>query len=225
MRIVVKIGGSVIASPLDARRIVEYSTILKRVKERGHEVVVVVGGGSVARDFIAVADKMGLPNNEKDEIAILVSRLNAKLLAAALGEDGFKGIPITTQEVSEALAAGRIVAMGGLRPGITTDTVAAIVLKSIGAKALIKATDQEGIYDQDPRKYKNAKKMDTLTYTDLNKIVVKAHKPGAHGIMDLESVRILESEKARLIVVNGLKPENILAAATGVKVGTSVEVG
>ena len=214
-----------IASPLNAERIIAYSRILRSIKEKGHEVVVVVGGGKVAREFISIADGIGLSDKEKDEIAILVSRLNARLVAAALGDYGSKEIPCTTQDVSEVLAAGKIVVMGGLRPGITTDTVAAIILESIKAKALVKATDQDGIYDVDPRKYKHARKMDKLTYNDLGVIVVKSHKPGAHGILDIESIRILERQKAKLIVVNGLKPENILAAVMGAKVGTSVEAG
>ena len=223
MRIVIKIGGSVIASPLDAERIINYSRILRSIKEKGHEVVVVVGGGKVAREFISIADSMRLSDNEKDEIAILVSRLNARLVAAALGDYGSKEIPDTTEQVAKVLATGKIVVMGGLRPGITTDTVAAMVLEAINARALVKATDQDGIYDSDPRKYKDAKKLDKITYSDLGKIVAKSHRPGAHEILDTESIRILEKEKAKLIVVNGFKPENILAAAIGGKVGTSVE--
>jgi uridylate kinase len=213
----------VIASPLNTERIVDYSKILRSIKGKGHEIVVVVGGGKVAREFISIAEGIGLSDIQKDEIAIFVSRLNAKLVAGALGEYGSKEIPTTTREVSESLAAGKIVVMGGLRPGITTDTVAAIVLESIKAKVLVKATDQDGIYDADPRKYKDARKLDRLTYSDLDRIVVKSHKPGTHGILDLESIRILEKQKAKLIVVNGLKPENILAAAMGAKVGTLVE--
>jgi uridylate kinase len=224
MRIVIKIGGSVIASPLNAERIVEYSKALRSIKEKGHEIVVVVGGGKVAREFISIADGIGLPDKEKDEIAILVSRLNARLVADALGEYSSKDIPSTTREVSKLLAAGRIVVMGGLRPGITTDTVAALVLESIKAKVLVKATDQDGIYNADPRKFPRAKKLDKLTYGDLHKIVTaKSHQPGMHGVLDLESIRILENQKAKVIVVNGLKPENLLAAATGAKTGTVVE--
>ncbi|WXG42907.1 MAG: UMP kinase [Promethearchaeati archaeon SRVP18_Atabeyarchaeia-1] len=226
MRIVFKIGGSVIASPLDAERIVQYSKALRSVKDKGHEVVVVVGGGKVAREFISIAEGIGLSDNDKDEIAILVSRLNARLLAGALGKYGSGNIPSTTEEVSTLLAAGKIAVMGGLRPGITTDTVAAIVLESVKSKFLVKATDQEGIYNKDPRKNPDARKIDRLTYSDLHKIVSqKAHMPGMHDILDPESIRILESQSAKVIVVSGLKPENLLAAVSGAKIGTVVESG
>jgi uridylate kinase len=114
--------------------------------------------------------------------------------------------------------------MGGLKPGITTDAVAAIVLESMGSKILVKATDQDGIYDKDPRKFPNAKRLERLSYNDLHKIVSREdHKPGMHEILDANSIRILEQQRARVIVVNGLKPENILLVAKGTKIGTSVE--
>jgi uridylate kinase len=224
MRIVIKIGGSVIASPLDPELILWYSTVLRTLREEGHEIVVVVGGGKVAREFISIADKIGLPDNDKDEIAILVSRLNAQLVARALRGHGSKDIPTTTGEVKRLLAAGKIVVMGGLKPGITTDTVAAIVLESIGSKILVKATDQEGIYDADPKKSPNAKKLDRLSYDDLHKIVTQEnHKPGMHEILDPNSIQILERQRAKVIVINGLKPDNVLHAIRGRKVGTCVE--
>jgi uridylate kinase len=224
MRLVIKIGGSVIASPLKPERILQYSNVLKTLKEEGHEVVVVVGGGRVAREFISIADELGLEDEDKDEIAILVSRLNAQLLARSLREFGSKDIPSTTEEVKRLLCAGKIVVMGGLKPGITTDTVAAIVLESINSKVLVKATDQNGIFDMDPRKFPGAKKLDRITYDGLRSIVShEVHKPGMHEILDSKSIQILEKQNAKVIVINGLNPENVLLAAKAVKIGTIVE--
>lgn len=90
MKIVVKIGGSVIASPLNPELILRYSEVLRSLKNERHELVVVVGGGKVAREFISVAQKMGLSDEDKDEIAILVSRLNCQLLARELRDVQFK---------------------------------------------------------------------------------------------------------------------------------------
>nr|MDO8132744.1 UMP kinase [Candidatus Njordarchaeum guaymaensis] len=224
MKIVIKIGGSVIASPLNPELILQYCQVLKSLKAEGHQIVVVVGGGKVAREFISIAGRVGLSDNDKDEIAILVSRLNAQLIARALGDDGSKEIPSTAEQVGRLLAAGKIVVLGGLRPGITTDTVAAIVLKSISSKVLVKATDQDGIYDADPRRFPTARKFDRLSYSDLHKIVSQeGHKPGMHQILDLQSIGILESEKAKVIVINGSNPENISLTIKGRKLGTVVE--
>jgi len=224
MKIVIKIGGSVIASPLNPELILQYCRVLRSLKAEGHQIAVVVGGGRVAREFISIAERVGLSDNDKDEIAILVSRLNAALIARALREDGSNEIPSTAEQVARVLATGKIVVLGGLKPGITTDTVAAIILRSINSKVLVKATDQDGIYDADPRKSPTAKKFDRLSYSDLHKIVSQeGHKPGMHEILDSQSIEILQSEKAKVIVVNGSKPENIPLAIKGRTLGTVVE--
>ena len=93
MRFVVRIGGSVIASPPDPELMEKYVNLLKDLKEQGHEFVVVVGGGSTARDFIKIAEKMGLAEVDQDEVAIAVSRLFAQLLARKLGALSSKSIP------------------------------------------------------------------------------------------------------------------------------------
>jgi uridylate kinase len=223
MKIVIKIGGSVIASPLNSDLILQYCRVLNSLKAGRHQIVVVVGGGKVAREFISIAEGLGLSDIDKDEIAILVSRLNAQLIARALGENSSVEIPSNVSQVSKLLAKGKIVVLGGLKPGITTDTVSAIVVKSINSKILVKATDQDGIYDADPRRFPTARRFDKLSYRELHKIVSQeGHKPGMHEILDPQSIEILESMKAKIVVVNGSRPENILDVIRGAKLGTVV---
>jgi len=75
MRVVVRIGGSVVASPPDPKIMSKYASLLRELKEQGHQLIVVVGGGSVARNFISFARDMGLSEFDQDEVAIRVSRL------------------------------------------------------------------------------------------------------------------------------------------------------
>jgi len=80
LRVVVRVGGSVVASPVDSALIAKYVDLLKDLKKRGHEVVAVVGGGVLARDFIRVAGELKLDESSKDCVAIFVSRLVGLLL-------------------------------------------------------------------------------------------------------------------------------------------------
>ena len=88
MRIVVRVGGSVVASPLNAPLIGKYVNLLKDLRKQGHEVVTVIGGGSLARQFIQVAADLGLEEARRDWAAIHVSRLWAQLFVLCLGEAG-----------------------------------------------------------------------------------------------------------------------------------------
>ncbi len=224
MRVVVRIGGSVVASPPNPEIMSKYASVLRELKEQGHELVVVVGGGSVARDFIRIARDMGLSEFNQDEVAIGVSRLFAQLLAMRLGDLGLSSVPTSVDEAVQGLKTGKITVMGGVRPGMTTDAVAAMVAKKVRAELLVKATDQNGIYTKDPRRYPNAKKIDKLSFEDLFQFFKEnKHKAGIHQVLDPEAVRILQKGKTKTVVVNGFNSENILSAVRDKKVGTLIK--
>jgi len=224
MRIVLRIGGSVAASPVNPELINKYVQIIRSLKIQGHEVVAITGGGSLAREFIAIAKELGLDVQAQDEIAISVSRLFAQLFLKKLGELACTKVALTLEDAAECLKSGKITVMGGLKPGITTDAVAALVAEHMNADLLVKGTDQDGIYDKDPRKNPDAVKLDNLSFDVLQNVLSETtHKAGMHQIIDPEAVKVLKRKRVKLIVVNGFEPENILAALKGQKVGTTVE--
>ena len=223
MRLVVRLGGSVVASPVNTELMGRYADLIKTVKSQGHEVAVVVGGGALAREFINIAKDLGLDMQAQDEVAISVSRLFAQLFLKRLGEAGWSKVALTLDDAAQCLSEGKIVVMGGLKPGITTDAVAALVAERVNADLLVKGTDQDGVYDKDPRKHADVVKLDHLGFDDLPKIFEHSeHKAGIRRIIDPEAVKVLKRRRLKLIVVNGFKPENILAAVKGENVGTPI---
>ena len=224
MRIVLRIGGSVVASPVNTKLISKYTDVVKKLKEQNHEIAVVVGGGALAREFISIAKNLRLDMRAQDEIAISVSRLFAQLFLTALENLACSKVAVTLDDAAKCLSDGKIVVMGGLKPGITTDAVAALVAEHVGGELLVKGTDQDGIYSKDPRKYPDAVKLDHLSFDDLQTVFSQSrHKAGIHQIVDPEAVKVLKRERVKLVVVNGFNPENILLAVQGDKVGTVVE--
>jgi uridylate kinase len=223
MRIVVRIGGSVVASPVNTELMSKYTDLIKTVQAQGNEVAVVLGGGALAREFIGIAKNLGLDMQEQDEIAISVSRLFAQLFLKKLGDAGCSKVALTLDDAAECLGEGKIVVMGGLKPGITTDAVAALVAERVKADLLVKGTDQEGVYDKDPRKHADAVKLDHLSLEDLAEVFEQnKHQAGMHQIIDPEAIKVLKRRRLKLIVVDGFKPENILAAVNGENVGTVI---
>jgi len=221
MRVVIRIGGSVVASPPNPKLIRKYADLIGDLRVRGHEVAVVVGGGSLAREFIGLAREIGLSEREQDELAISVSRLFAQMLAMRIGGYEWKDVPITVEDAVKVLAERGVVVMGGVKPGMTTDAVATLLASEARASLIVKATDQDGIYTKDPRKYPDAKKLDEIAFDDLERLLAEnRHKAGIHQIIDPEAVRILKEKRIKTIVVNGFNPENILLALSGGKIGT-----
>lgn len=223
MKIVIKIGGSIIGFPPNSSIIKSYADISLNIIEKGHRIVIVVGGGPLARYYINIAEDLGLNDIFKDELAISVSKLNAKLLAMKLNSYASKTIPTSLNQLKNLMENSKIVLMGGLRPGITTDAVAALVAETIEADLFVKATDQEGVFTKDPRLHPDAKKLDVLTFQEVRKISNNKHQPGMHSILDQKAVKVLEKIRTRTIILNGFKPENIDLAIKNEKIGTLIQ--
>jgi len=219
MKIVLRIGGSVLGSPPDPELLGDYSTVVSQIMKSGHAIGVVVGGGPVAREYIDSARRMGLSHRDQDLVAIQASRLNARLAGMKFG---VTEVCTTARQMVLKLDRDKVAVMGGLRPGITTDTTAAIVATAWKADIFVKASDQKGIFTADPRTHKSAKLIPSMGYRDLERILGGTHKPGIHSIIDPIAVGFIAKARLRVVVVDGRDPANVVKAVSGRPVGTLV---
>jgi len=210
----------VLGSPPSASVVNAYAEVIADLNFEGHSVAVVVGGGEISRDYIKSAAAMGLSTYQQDTVAIHASRLNARLVAMKLG--GVSSVPTSIDGMLQRLARNRVAVMGGLKPGITTDTVAAVVAAKWRADIIVKASDQNGIYTEDPRFNKKAKRLDRLTYEKMKQILGGSHRPGIHSIVDPVAVDQLVESRVKLVVLNGADPRGVIKAIHGEKIGTVV---
>jgi len=208
---VISIGGSVLAPRLDSRNFEKNAEAIKEVAKK-HTVFIVTGGGAIAREYIQIARQLGANEAICDSIGIDVTRLNARLLISALGKDAHPEPPSDYKEAEHAASSGKIVVMGGVAPGQTTDAVAAILAEYVQADLLVSATSVNGVYTTDP-KNAGAKKLDKITPEQLVNIVMKSEmKAGAQSIMDPLAAKIIERSKIRTIVLDGSNPKSIVDA-------------
>ncbi len=227
MKSVIKLGGFAFPDePGLVKPLVEdYVKLLKELVAEYH-LVVVTGGGRVARTYIQVARDMGVPESLCDQIGILVSRLNARLLIDGLGEYAFPEIPENIGQLKHYFASGKIVAMGGLTPGHSTNAVAAIAAETVGADLFVNATDVEGVYTSDPSKDKTAKKLDEVSVSRLIEILAKMEiSAGAYELMDPLALRIIGRSQIPTVILDGRTPANVSRALRNEKIGTRVLTG
>jgi uridylate kinase len=152
LRIAIKLGGHLFPYDLDTKKLSSYVEILRRLKSEKHYVLVVAGGGEIARKYISAARQLGAAEALCDELGIMVANLNARLLIAKLEDDAYPIPPSNNEELRLALVSGKIVVLGGLQPGQSTNAVAAIAAEVMKADLLINATNVEGVYSADPKK-------------------------------------------------------------------------
>jgi uridylate kinase len=222
MIIVISIGGSVLISDLDPERIYKYAENVTQLTKE-HTVYVVVGGGRIARDYISAARALGANEVECDVIGIDMTRINARLLIAALGKSAYPEPPNSYHEANNAAFSGRIVVMGGLIPGQTTDAVSAVLAEYVGADLLINATSVDGVYTADPNIDKHAKKLTNMTPSELVEIVMKIDMAaGSNSPLDPLAAKIIQRCGIKTVVVDGKDPENIVEAVAGRHHGTLI---
>ncbi len=227
MKVVLKIGGSLIqdeSGNIILERFAEYAkTILKLRKENMDIPAIILGGGKIARKYIEAARKLGAPESLCDEIGIRATQLNAQLMVGALDREAYPTIPETLQEVAGAVATGKIVVVGGLQPGQSTNAVAALVAERIKADILINVTDVDGVYTKDPKKDPNAKKIDKITIKEIQEIISeKGFSAGKYELFDPVALKILERSKIPAWIISGEDPQNILKVVAGENIGTRI---
>jgi uridylate kinase len=218
-----KFGHSIVAYPPKVESYRAAAQLLASLSEKGHKIVVVVGGGPQAREYIQAAKALGCDGAFRDLIGIETTRLNARLLIAALGEKSYPTPATSVEELKNAVLSHNIVVMGGLTPGHSTDAVTAIASEVLGADLFIKSMEVGGIYDSDPTKEPSAKLRERITYDELLKVVLQrsSTEAGDYSPLDLVALEILRRSKARVVFV-GPRVEDILKAVNGEKVGTLV---
>jgi len=226
-RLVIKLSGHIFFSnKINVDLMSRYSKIIRELHRRGERMVIVVGGGSYARKYIEAADHMKASEFEKDYLGILITHGNAFLFATALGEIAYKPIPRNIDEIMEAAEnKDKVVICGGLVPGQSTMTVAAMVAEALRANLIINATDVDGIYDKDPKKNPDAKMLRKVTVKDLRRILGEGEfKAGTYRLIDPHALRIIERAKIPVKVLNGFDERNIIRAIEGEDVGTTIIV-
>ena len=184
--------------------------------------VVVAGGGKIARHYINTAREFGADEATLDSVGIEVSRLNAKLLIAALGETAFPSVPSDLEEVYAAVSSGKIVVTGGLHPGQSTNATAALIAEKVRASQFINATDVDGIYDSDPNKNKNAKMFKQISVKECIRILgTENSAAGAYDLMDLVALKVIERSKLATVVLRS-DVATIKRAIEGKAAGTQI---
>ncbi len=224
--VVVSVGGSMIArEKVDAALIAKFANSINNLRREGFEFVLVAGGGKVARDYIATARTLGVENNfVLDEIAITVTRLNALMLIQAF-EGAFPEVLTDVKKIHEILDAKKIPIFGGLIPGFTTDTVAASIAEYIGG-IFVNLSDQEGVFNADPRYSKNAHLIPKMSHEKLMRILARtdSRNPGENTILDSFACMILNRSKITTFVLKMQDLENFENAIKGSEFhGTIVE--
>jgi uridylate kinase len=210
----------------------KYAIMLSEISKKV-QLVVVAGGGKVARHYISTARSFGSDEASLDMLGIEVSRLNARLLILALGDQAYPVVPEDLEQVSKAVTgnsgtsssnSSRVVVTGGLHPGQSTNATAALIAEKVKASKFLNATDVNGIYDSDPNKNKGAKLFKEITVKKCIELLGSEDSvAGAYDLMDIVALKVIERSKIHTVVLKS-DPTVIKNAISRSGIGTRIVI-
>ena len=227
MKVVLSIGGSVLAPDLDPDRVRAHAAAVEDLVDAGCTLGVVVGGGGVAREYIGAARSLSANEIQLDGLGIAVTRLNARLLVAALGETAAVAPAADYEEAAAAMRRGEVATMGGVAPGQTTDAVSAALAEFVEADLLVYATSVDGVYSADPNADDGAERYPRLSAGELVEVISGIEmSAGASAPVDLLAAKLIERSDMRAIVLDGADPSRVVdAVLAGEHDGTDILPG
>lgn len=204
-----------------------YAEVIKSI-HKNYKVVVVCGGGDLARREIKEAREAGASKVEQDMIGIKWTHKNVDILAESLGDiASLRYRPETEiEDILRDLDKNKIPVCGGDKPGHSTDYDAVFIAKEIkekkGKKAIFIDVRKSAIHNKDPDRYPDAKKYDKLSFEGLLKLANELkQEPGTYQI-DKDAVELMQKHKIKTIIIDGRDPEEIIRAVEGRHKGTIV---
>ena len=229
-RVVVKLSGEILRGNSDfgIDRIVVNSIAeqLSEITQLGVQVAVVIGGGNIFRG--TSADAAGMNRTVADYIGMIATIINSLTLQDALEKKGVitrVQSAIEIKEVAESyirrrairhLEKGRIVIFAGGtgNPFFTTDTAAALRANEIEAEVLLKGTKVDGVYTADPETDKQAKRYDTISFSE---VLAKNLR-----VMDATAISLCRENNLPIVIFNVMTEGNIKRVILGEQIGTLV---
>ena len=223
-RVLVKFSGEALAGAegygIDTQILDYIAEEIKSLVENNIEVGIVIGGGNIIRGVTAAADGV-IKRTSADYMGMLGTVINGVAMQEALEYKGLSArlqTAIKMEQIAEPfivrkairhLEKGRVVIFGAGtgNPYFTTDTGATLRATEIGASMLIKATKVDGVYDKDPMKYADAKKLDVLSYDRALEDHIK--------VMDDTAIALAKDNKLPIVVANMGEKGNLLKIIQG----------
>lgn len=218
-RVLVKFSGEALAGDgeygIDTKTLHFIANEIKELVNNNIEVGIVIGGGNIVRGVSAAADGV-IKRTSADYMGMLATVINGVAMQEALEHIGVSTrlqSAIKMEQIAESfivkrarrhLEKGRVVifSAGTGNPFFTTDTAATLRATEIEASLLIKATKVDGVYDRDPNKFSDAKKLDTLTYDMALQDNIK--------VMDDTAIALAKDNKLPIVVMNMFEKGNLL---------------
>lgn len=205
--IVISLGGSLIdTGRVEIGLLREFKDVItKHLKKKRFGII--VGGGETARRYQRTARKFQASKEDEDWLGVYATRINASLVRSIFGDRAEDKI---VENPTERIKFKKDILVGsGWKPGFSTDHDAVLLAENLGVDTVINLTDVDYIYKRDPKKYKDARKLEEITWDEYKKIVGGEWKPGLKVPFDPVASQEAKESGLKVVVMSGKKLDNL----------------
>jgi uridylate kinase len=206
-RVVVSVGGSLIVPDgIDVGFLSRFKALILEKVQRGFTFSIITGGGKTARRYQEAAHAVTpLSPQDLDWIGIHSTRLNAQLLRNIFV--GYAHSQVIKNPTIDADSEEPITIAAGWQPGFSTDYDAVLIAKNMGAQRLVNLSNIDYVYDSDPKKNPDAKKIEKISWADFRKLIPAEWNPGLSSPFDPVAAKEAEALGLEVAIINGTKLE------------------
>lgn len=201
--IVLSLGGSlIIPNEVNVKYLKEFKKIILKNKSK-YKFIIVCGGGSIARKYISALKSSGMNETFQSFSGISATRMNARFMSYFFNQDQKRGIPHSMKELKKYIKKFDIVFCGALeyKPNQTSDSTSSGIAKKFKAD-FINLTNVKGLYDKNPKQFKNAKFIPEISWKDFDKMANKMKfKPGQHFVLDQTASKTIMKNKIPTYII------------------------
>lgn len=221
--IVMSLGGSVIVpDSIDIGFLKDFKKTIEKYVGKGYKFAIYCGGGKIARDYQKAASGIAkLSNRELDWIGIHATVLNAEFVRSLFGNLAEE--LIARDPTQKIIFNKKALIAAGWKPGWSTDYDVVLLAKNLGAEMVINMSNVDYIYDKDPTKHKDAKKIEKISWKDYRKISGDKWEAGLNVPFDPIAAKEAEKSKIKVTII-GKNLENFEKVLDGKEFkGTLIE--
>ena len=211
---VINLGGSIVApDDVNIEYLQQLRTLLLPYIQNGRKIVIIVGGGNVARLYQDAAFQIveNVTDEDKDWLGIHATRLNAHLLRTIFVDVCYPiVIDNPEKEISEQDRETYNLFIGsGFRPGNSTDYCTVVLASKFNTKTFLTATAVPYVYDKDYKKHPDAKIIRDISWEEYNKLIQGEWTPGMKVPIDPVASREAQKQGMSCHLLKGTDIENM----------------
>ncbi len=215
---IISLGGSLIvpATGVDWKFLRKFKSLILAQVKRGRKFYLITGGGATCRNYQKAATKISpLSQVDLDLLGIHVTKLHAQFLRILFGNQAHS--EIINNPTLRIKTNKKIILGAGWKPGCSTDLDAVLIARANKVKTIINLSNVDHVYDKDPKRYKDAKKIERIDWQGFRRIIGNRWFPGLNLPFDPIASKQAQQIGLKIVILNGKRLGNLKKFLQGKK--------